>query len=109
MSVYDVSTERTLAYRTVQNRAKSRIRHAQMRGTLVAGTCARASAECRGIIHGHHGDYSRPVDVEWLCALHHREVHSEIGACPSCRKRWVPEVFDDGLRCPYCHADRSAA
>ena len=25
--------------------------------------------------HGHHPDYSRPLDVVWLCKPHHDEVH----------------------------------
>lgn len=24
----------------------------------------------------HHPDYSKPLEVEWLCKLHHEEVHS---------------------------------
>ena len=27
--------------------------------------------------HAHHSDYSRPLDVEWLCHLHHKQAHSE--------------------------------
>jgi hypothetical protein len=26
-------------------------------------------------VHAHHFDYSRPLDVVWLCALHHMQVH----------------------------------
>lgn len=26
-------------------------------------------------VEGHHPDYSRPLDVVWLCNPHHREVH----------------------------------
>lgn len=26
-------------------------------------------------IHAHHKDYSKPLDVHWLCVLHHKHVH----------------------------------
>ena len=30
-------------------------------------------------VHAHHKDYSRPLDVSWLCALHHFDDHSKAG------------------------------
>ncbi|MDR6216225.1 hypothetical protein [Paracidovorax wautersii] len=35
-----------------------------------------AVPECCGRPHGHHPDYSRPLDVVWLCDKHHKEVHA---------------------------------
>ena len=28
--------------------------------------------------HAHHPDYSRPLDVVWLCAPHHRQTHALV-------------------------------
>lgn len=59
--------EKTRAHRAVQNALRS--------GKL------RRPARCRqcnsrGTLHGHHADYSRPLEVLWLCELCHRKVHS---------------------------------
>ena len=27
-------------------------------------------------VEGHHADYSAPLDVVWLCKLHHTQCHS---------------------------------
>jgi len=41
-------------------------------GTLTRGPCAVCGALK---VHGHHGDYSKPLDVVWLCPPHHRQLH----------------------------------
>ena len=30
-------------------------------------------------VHAHHDDYSKPLDVRWLCAQHHRDWHAKHG------------------------------
>jgi len=41
--------------------------------------------ECQGCgrtntaIHGHHPDYSKPLEVEWLCGSCHKFAHVELG------------------------------
>ncbi len=32
---------------------------------------------CGGIIHGHHPDYTLPLEVVWLCPTCHKAVHME--------------------------------
>ena len=29
-------------------------------------------------VEGHHPDYSRPIDVVWLCKKHHEEIHHSL-------------------------------
>lgn len=30
-------------------------------------------------IHAHHDDYAKPLNVRWLCTVHHKQWHSENG------------------------------
>lgn len=49
-----------------------------VRRAVRLGTLSRLSCERCGHprTHGHHSDYSKPLEVTWLCATHHRRVHT---------------------------------
>jgi len=37
-----------------------------------------AVPECSDKPQAHHPDYSRPLDVVWLCPLHHKQTHALV-------------------------------
>ena len=65
----ELTSEQKTAYQKVQN--------AKRRGELIIpGKCSRCGSPDR--IEAHHHDYSKPLDVNWLCHKCHREEHSTI-------------------------------
>jgi hypothetical protein len=45
-------------------------------GTLVRQPCEKCG---KSPAHGHHEDYSKPIEVVWLCPFHHVKRHEELG------------------------------
>jgi hypothetical protein len=55
-----------------RTRAHGRVNNAVRDGRLVRGPCEKCGAM---ETHGHHDDYSKPLEVRWLCRVHHEEHH----------------------------------
>ena len=66
--------------------------HKAMSGALKSGQLVRASSceKCgrSGRIEGHHRDYSKPLDVQWLCTKCHGETRHKPAP------KYVPHEFD---------------
>jgi len=81
------SSRNNYAYKLVQKarcpervKARQDVCDAIRRGELIRGNCSACGSEKA---HAHHEDYSKPLDVIWLCRKHHTELHAAIKQ--SCR------------------------
>jgi hypothetical protein len=52
--------------------AQRLLTHAIKKGVLIPMPCEVCGSEKT---EGHHWDYSKPLDVRWLCKTHHLEAH----------------------------------
>ena len=61
----------------IKAEARKIYRYALRHGKLVKGSCEI----CGSLeVDGHHEDYTRPLDVRWLCKVHHLEAHEQLRA-----------------------------
>jgi ribosomal protein S27AE len=58
-------------------RASARVAYALRAGYLTRKPCERCGAEK---VHAHHEDYTKPLDVMWLCQSCHMKHHLHGGA-----------------------------
>ena len=77
----EVAKKRCRIYdKTPARRAKNRVR-SRTRYAIAAGKLKRKPCEVCGVrkSHAHHDDYSKALDVRWLCSKHHAELHISRG------------------------------
>jgi hypothetical protein len=64
-------------WRDPQKRAHNAIQYALEGGRIVRpDSCESCGA--KGRVSAHHEDYSKPLDVHWLCYRCHRRVHAGL-------------------------------
>jgi hypothetical protein len=56
--------------------ARAAVSTALKKGVLIKGPCEVCGSTK---VEGHHEDYSKPLEVNWLCQDHHQELHRQ---CP---------------------------
>lgn len=56
-------------------KARYTLRKAVRSGKIVKLPCRKCGAIK---VHGHHTNYSRPLNVIWLCITHHAEIHRGV-------------------------------
>lgn len=57
--------------------ARKKVETALKWGKIEKRLCERCGS---AVVHAHHEDYSKPLDVMWLCPLHHKQRHAELRA-----------------------------
>lgn len=55
--------------------AHDAVYQARRKGLLVAKPCERCGSQK---VQAHHEDYSKPLEVVWLCQAHHTARHREL-------------------------------
>ncbi len=55
-------------------RAQGAVARAKKSGMLKILPCEVCGSEK---VHAHHPDYNKPLDVMWLCSIHHKEWHKK--------------------------------
>src|SRR5688572_5383578 len=62
----------------LRNRARGQLKRAVVDGTVDKPLeCQACGKRCEPhALHGHHHDYTKPLDVDWLCATCHRHAHA---------------------------------
>src|SRR3990167_4269956 len=54
--------------------ARGRLSRAVKIGKIIRKVCQKCGDPK---VQGHHPDYSKPLEVIWLCGVHHRELHKQ--------------------------------
>ena len=71
--------KRASIYRWKTNNREKVLAHKMVARAIMSGKIEKFPCEICGStsnIHAHHDNYNKPLDVIWLCAEHHRWIHS---------------------------------
>jgi hypothetical protein len=58
-----------------KHEARQKLRYAVKVGKLKKLPC-EVCGEVK--VHGHHEDYSKPLEVKWLCDIHHKQIEGKL-------------------------------
>ena len=61
--------------RTDRDRIQDAVRHAVKRGRIVKSATCKRCGDSPKRMHAHHQDYSKPLEVQWLCGPCHARTH----------------------------------
>ena len=59
-----------------KSRAHFKAQRALKNGAIQRQPCEVCNTDI--FLHMHHDDYAKPLEVRWLCALHHAQLHKRL-------------------------------
>lgn len=74
--IYIKSAKKWLEKNRVKQRAHEKVARALRENRLKKQPCKICGKKK---VDGHHPDYSKPLEVIWLCRLHHIRLHKTLG------------------------------
>jgi DNA-directed RNA polymerase subunit RPC12/RpoP len=78
------------------HKEKSTARYLLRRQVLAGKIPVAPCAICRGKAEAHHEDYSKPLEVNWLCDAHHKARHKQLNEFR--RKGLNPTPIEEFIR-----------
>lgn len=70
----NIQTTKAMRQKPGYGHAHSAVSYAIRTGRIVKQPCQMCGTEIG--IHAHHDDYTKPLDVMWLCVVHHKARHA---------------------------------
>lgn len=80
----------------IKEQAHNRVTRALASGRISKpGSCEQCGTDNRSI-HAHHDDYSKQLDVRWLCVACHQQWHAEHGEAKNADMEPLPRGHSAG-------------
>lgn len=73
------SDARWVALNPAKVKARNSLNYAIRTGIITRDAACEQCSDI-GVMHGHHDDYTLPLDVRWLCPICHKAWHKENGS-----------------------------
>lgn len=76
-----IAARKKAGYNWASNHRNKKNSHLKVHRAIISGELKKLPCERCGVsdyVEAHHEDYSKPLEVVWLCDHHHKERHKEL-------------------------------
>lgn len=65
-------------YRSMKNHREKQAARVKLNKALKKGVVISKPCHCGKKAEAHHDDYTKPLEIKWLCRTHHANYHKRI-------------------------------